>query len=76
MSRGHLSEDEMIDVLVEDVAPELAPELEEHLLACPECTKKLEGLLEAGAEFPRERWEQDREAFIRDLRQKLFGGER
>jgi len=35
-----------------------------------------EGLLEAGAEFPRERWEQDREAFIRDLRQKLFGGER
>ena len=68
--RGHITIDEMTDILREEIP--LEGELEKHIEECPMCCMELEALLEAQADFPFELWAKEREAFIAKLRKEIF----
>lgn len=77
MSRSikkHLTENEFIGFILEDLPKDLAEEVDQHLKHCVACAKELEDFYTAREAFPSERWTIEREAFISNLQQKICPG--
>jgi len=70
--KQHLTQDEFIGFIREDLPEEVAEEIDRHLEYCVACTKKLEDFYTAQEDFPSEQWAAEREAFISRLRQNIF----
>lgn len=68
----HLNMNEVIKFLVEDLLPTEAKEVDDHLSDCVFCSKLLEEIYTAQEVFPSQRWAEEREEFIKNLKKKIF----
>jgi hypothetical protein len=68
-----LTEEELIDFVLEELSEETAADIDRHLEKCFACARELEAFYTAQEEFPAELWAVQRGAFIAELRRKLFG---
>lgn len=69
----HLTEDEVIGFVLEDLPAEAMERVDQHLEQCVYCAQQLEDFHTAQEEFPAARWATQRDAFVASLRQQIFG---
>jgi len=76
MSRNlqkHLTEDEFIGFVLEELPEEMEKGLDQHLEHCEACAQELEDFYTTQNEFPEEEWAKQRDAFVANLREQIFG---
>jgi hypothetical protein len=69
----HLTEDEFVSFVLEDLPEELEQEVDGHIERCISCAQQLEDFYTAQEQFPAEEWAAQRNAFVAGLRQRVFG---
>lgn len=67
----HLSEDELIDYILEELSEAETTAIEQHLEYCSACTERLDAFFEAQESFPEQAWAVRRGAFIERLREQV-----
>lgn len=72
--REHLTEDEVLDFILEEFPAEEEAAVDQHLARCVTCAQQLEDFYTAQEAFPAAQWATQRNAFVATLRQRLFPG--
>ena len=70
--REHLTEDEVLDFILEELPAAAAAAVDQHLERCITCVQQLEDFYTAQEAFPAAQWATQRHAFVATLRQRLF----
>ena len=74
--KEHLTEDEFIQFVLEDVPEDVAESIDQHLESCVACAKELENFYKAQETFPYEKWAMQRPTFVETLKERVFPWER
>jgi hypothetical protein len=69
--REHLTEEEFMGFLLEDLPEGASSGVDRHLELCEYCARRMEQLYEAWDSFPMAAWEADRDEFIASLRRRI-----
>lgn len=69
---SHMTEDEFIGFILDELPPDRENMLDQHLANCVTCARKLEDFYTAQEEFPETDWARQRDAFVANLRQQIF----
>lgn len=71
--RDHLSDEEFVAYVMEEeqISEEQALRVDAHIAMCEGCAKDLEHFYENCKNFPRKEWEESRDAFVANLRERL-----
>ena len=64
----HLTDEEFVGYVLDDGPPDEADAIDRHLEECEDCLRELEEYYDALDEFPRQEWEQRRDACAAALR--------
>jgi hypothetical protein len=70
--RKHLTEDEIINFVLEELSEEMEEAIDHHLERCAACTELLEDFYAAQEAFPAVQWAAQRAEFVATLHQRLF----
>lgn len=70
--RKHLTEEEFLGFILEDLPTETAEVIDQHLEHCVACAQQLEDFYAAQEEFPTRAWAAQRGAFVATLRRQIF----
>jgi hypothetical protein len=70
--QDHITEDEFVRFVTEELSKELEIELNRHMEICPNCEEEFVNYYEAEREFPAEKWEIERAKLVADLRKRVF----
>lgn len=72
--RAHLTEEEFIGFILEDLTEEEEAEVDQHLQRCIPCAQRLELFHDAQEQFPTKEWAAQRESFAAALRERIQVG--
>lgn len=67
----HLTDEEFLLFVNEDVPPELEQPIDEHIERCESCSRELEEFYNRHENFPEEQWRQRKGAFIGQLWEQI-----
>ena len=69
--RAHLTEEEFIGFILEDLTEEEEAEVDQHLQRCIPCAQRLELFYDAQEQFPTKEWAAQRDTFAAGLRERV-----
>jgi anti-sigma factor RsiW len=69
----HLTEEEFVGFVLEDLPDELAASVEAHLERCEACARQLEEFYQAQEHFPEQEWAAQRDSYLAELDERILG---